>query len=81
MNASEEQHTRDLVQRLSEAEATIEALLSGQIDAVVDSRSQTPLLLPGAQTALRESEERYRRIVETANEGISVVDNKRSSVH
>jgi len=66
--------TRELAQRLAEAEATIQALLSGQIDAVVDSESHTPVLLAKAQEALRDSEERYRRIVETTNEGIGVLD-------
>jgi PAS domain-containing protein len=65
---------RGLTQRLAEAEATIEALLSGQVDAVVDSRSMTPVLLTKAQDDLRASEERYRRIVETATEGIWAVD-------
>ncbi|MEP6572291.1 MAG: PAS domain S-box protein [Gemmatimonadota bacterium] len=74
MTASSLLHPRDMAQRLAEAEATIEALLSGQIDAVVDSKSQTPVLLSKAQEALRLSEERYRRIVETANEGIWALD-------
>ena len=72
--SGEERQPADLAQRLAEAEATIEALLSGQIDAVVDSRNQTPVLLARAQDALRASEERYRRIVETANEGVWMID-------
>lgn len=63
-----------LTQRLSEAEATIEALISGQIDAVVDTRTKAPVLLSKAQDALRASEERYRQIVEMANEGIWTID-------
>jgi PAS domain S-box-containing protein len=67
-----------LSQRLVEAEATIQALISGQIDAVFDSTSQTPVMLSKAQDALRDSEERYRRIVETTNEGVWLIgaDNK-----
>jgi PAS domain S-box-containing protein len=71
--SSDKVQTRDLAQRLSEAEATLEALLAGQIDAVVDSKSMTPVLLSKAQEALRESEERYRRIVETTNEGVWMI--------
>jgi PAS domain S-box-containing protein len=63
-----------LAQRLSEAEATIEALISGQGDAVVDGRTKAPIFLTKAQDALRASEERYRQIVETANEGIMTID-------
>ena len=48
---SEERHVRDLQQRLAEAEATIQALLSGQIDAVVDATHGTPVLLAKAQEA------------------------------
>jgi PAS domain S-box-containing protein len=64
----------ELAERLAEAEATIQALLSGQIDAVVGSGSDTPLLLSKAQESLRQSEERYRRIVETTREGVWMLD-------
>src|SRR5689334_14352157 len=64
----------DLAQQLSEAKATIHALLSGQVDAVVDPASQTPLLLYTAQAALRMSEERYRQIVDATADGIIKMD-------
>src|SRR5450432_294746 len=80
MNASEMLHTRDLKRRLAEAQATIDALLSGQIDAVVDPKSQSPVLLSEAQRALHESEERYRQIVEATTDGILKVDEVASIV-
>ncbi len=74
MNATEERYTRDLVQQLAEAKATIAALLAGQIDAVVDVKNGTPVLLAKALEALRASEARYRNIVETTNEGVWLID-------
>ena len=68
-----------LEQRLAEAEATITALMVGQVDAVVDTRSKTPVLLSKAQEALRQSEERYRRIVETTREGVWMIDATRTT--
>lgn len=72
--SADESQLEELNQLLLEANATIDALLSGQVDAVVDSKSQTPVMVSKAQAALRESEERYRRIVETTNDGILTTD-------
>jgi PAS domain S-box-containing protein len=74
MTTSAERETRDLAQQLAEATATIDALLSGQIDAVVDPVTQAPVLLAKALEALRESEARYRNIVEATNEGVWLTD-------
>jgi two-component system, cell cycle sensor histidine kinase and response regulator CckA len=57
----------ELTRRLTEAEATIQALLSGQIDAVVDPESRTPVLLAKAQQALRDERDRAQRYLDTAD--------------
>jgi PAS domain S-box-containing protein len=57
----------DLTRRLSEADATIQALLSGQIDAVVDPASRSPVLLAKAQQALRDERDRAQRYLDTAD--------------
>jgi PAS domain S-box-containing protein len=77
LSTSEERDVRDLQRRLAEAEATIQALLSGQIDAVVDATSGTPVLLARAQEALKQSEERFREqaaLLDIAHEAIMVKD-------
>jgi PAS domain S-box-containing protein len=74
MNLQAATHTRSLARRLVEAEETIKALLSGQIDAIVEASGDTPILLAKAQQALRASEEQYRQIVETTTDGIIKLD-------
>ena len=73
-NETLRQENEALRRRLAEAEQVNEALTKGQIDAVVDAAHQEPLLLRQAQEALRESEGRYRHIVEAATEGICSLD-------
>jgi PAS domain S-box-containing protein len=77
MTSLDERHTRELAQQLAEAKATIDAVLSGQIDAVVDARNGTPVLLAKAQAALRESEARFREqaaLLDIAQDAIYVRD-------
>jgi two-component system cell cycle sensor histidine kinase/response regulator CckA len=65
MITSQAEHVKELTQRLAEAEATIAALLSGQIDAVVDPETHTPVLLAKAQNALREERDRAQRYLDS----------------
>ena len=53
-----------LERRLAEAEAVIDALLAGQIDAVVDTKSNTPLLVAKAQEELRVNQRHLRDIID-----------------
>jgi two-component system cell cycle sensor histidine kinase/response regulator CckA len=74
VNAAAQGERLELLRRLAEAEATVQALLSGEIDAVVDARTSTPLLLAKAQGALRESEERARLLLDSTGQGIYGLD-------
>jgi two-component system, cell cycle sensor histidine kinase and response regulator CckA len=65
---------RALEQQLSEAQSTIAALLSDQIDAVYDLTSNTPVLLGNAQQALRESEERAQHYLDSATVMLVALD-------
>src|SRR4051812_31585897 len=60
MNEPARRRARDVERQLAEANATIEALLSGQIDAVFEGSTSAPILLANAQAALRDSEKRLR---------------------
>jgi len=62
------EHRQILAQQLAEAQATIDALLKGQIDAVVDPTTRAPVLLEKAQDALLDSEERFRQLAETTTD-------------
>jgi PAS domain S-box-containing protein len=52
-----------LAQRLLETEAELRMLTDGEVDAIIDPETASPLLLRGAQDALREAEARSREMV------------------
>src|ERR671939_1300561 len=55
-----------LVRHLSETEGALQALASGEIDAVLDPATAVPILLSNAQGAIARSEARYRDLVSRA---------------
>ena len=63
VNGADGENVESLLQRLAEAEGTLQAIISGQVDAVAGPDSAAPVLLQHAQDALRRSEERYRDLV------------------
>ena len=65
MTTSDAALVKELTQRLAEADATIAALLSGEIDAVVDATARTPVLLAKAQEALRQERDRAQQYLDT----------------
>ena len=52
-----------LVRRLSEAEGTLQSLSDGEVDAIVDPTTATPILLSRAQDQLLRSEARHRDLI------------------
>jgi PAS domain-containing protein len=70
-----------LRQRLTDAERTIQALVSGQVDAVLDSASTSAVMLRNAQEDLRRlnqqltrSEAHFRSVIENVTEIISILE-------
>jgi len=55
--------TSELERRLAEAESNLEALISQQIDAVLESGHTTPLLLRQAQATLQRSKDELQALV------------------
>ena len=55
---------QELVERLAQSEVALQSVLTNQIDAVIDPATATPILLRRAQETLRESEERFRLLID-----------------
>jgi PAS domain S-box-containing protein len=54
---------RAAAERLASAEAELQALTAGEVDAVLDPTAATPILLRGAQEALARSEAWHRDLI------------------
>jgi PAS domain S-box-containing protein len=65
-SAEQREHMAQLIRRLSETDGALSALTAGQVDAVLDPTSATPILLSRAQEVLRRSEARYRDLITRA---------------
>lgn len=64
-----------LVRRLAEAEAALRAVVSSEVDAVIDPESARPILLRSAQESLSETEGRYRRLLSRMSAMVFEIDN------
>jgi PAS domain S-box-containing protein len=60
------EHVERLIRRLGEAEGSLQELAAGELDAVLDPGTATPILLSRAQEAIARSEARYRDLVSRA---------------
>jgi len=61
--SSETPSLETLIRRFREAEAALDAVLNGQVDAVIDPVTAIPILLQDAQLHLQASEARYRHLL------------------
>jgi PAS domain S-box-containing protein len=64
----------DLIRRLAQGDSALQAMESGQVDAIIDPTTGKPILLHKAQEALCESEARFRAIFEHAKDVMYTVE-------
>ncbi|MFO7984329.1 MAG: PAS domain S-box protein [Desulfatiglandaceae bacterium] len=62
-----------LKRRLNTAESSLQAIRKGQVDTIVGEQENLVVRLEGAEETLKESEHKYRLLVENANETIMLV--------
>jgi PAS domain S-box-containing protein len=72
-----EDELQQLRARLAEAETIIAALRSGEVDAIVGEHQVTLVRLQQSEQALRESETRFRRLVDANIIGVVIADTER----
>lgn len=72
--SSDDSELDRLRRQLSEAEETIEALVSGELDSVATAEGASPVLLVAAQDELRKSQRRFAAIFENSSDAILLCD-------
>jgi PAS domain S-box-containing protein len=71
-----EQEVAELRERLANAEETVRALTSGEVDAVATDAGLSPVLLRGAQERLRENERLLRAVFDGALDAMVLADDR-----
>ncbi len=64
----------DLIRRLAQGDSALQAMESGQVDAIIDPTTGKAILLHKAQEALCESEARFRAIFDHAKDVMYTVE-------
>ena len=64
----------DLIRRLAQGDSALQAMESGQVDAIIDPTTGKAILLHKAQEALSESEARFRAVFEYAKDVMYTVE-------
>jgi PAS domain S-box-containing protein len=76
MRRNLQRENEELRRQLAEAQQANRALLDREVDAVFAGGAGAPLLLEGAQRALRSSEQLFRALFTEALDGILIVDDE-----
>jgi PAS domain S-box-containing protein len=71
-----EREIQHLRRRLRESEDTVRALVSGEVDAVVDQSEGSPTMLRAAQQALHAQEKLFRAVFDSSLDAMFIADDE-----